>query len=265
MEHALQTLQVRRVSAYRSRLGPEWRRDDGPRPYGRLYLLRQGGCILQHQGKTFRLTPGTVHVIPSGTSLRYHCPRSMVIDWVHFTAQVLGGLDLFAYLACPFSYRPADVVHTTSLFRRLQKLERATADGAQMESAALVMQLLCPFLDLPRRAEQPPRPTAMADTVAHIDAHLREAIPVTKLAQRAGLSREAFTRQFTAAFGRPPARFIRQRRIDAAGRELLSTAKPLTQIARELGFADAFHLSRSFRAITGSSPAGLRRQRPMQP
>lgn len=265
MQQVLQTLQVRRFTAHRSRLGPQWRRDDGPRPYGRLYLLQQGACVLGHHGKTSRLTPGTVYVIPAGTPLAYRCPRSMVIDWVHFTAQVLGGLDLFACLACPLSYRPRNLGHTRSLLRRLQELEGATTAAAEVEASALVMQLLAPLLDLPRRPQAPSRPGAMDQVVAYIDAHLGEAISVASLAERAGLCREAFTRQFSAAFGRPPARFIRRRRIDAAQRELLTTTKPLAQIAAELGFADAFHFSRTFRAVTGSPPTSFRRQRAMQP
>lgn len=265
MEQVLQTLQVRLTTARRSRLGPQWHRQDGPQPYGRLYLLSQGSCILRHHGQTFRLRPGTVHVIPAGTPLDYRCPRSMCIDWIHFTARVLGGLDLFAYLTGPFGYSPRDLRHTRGLLRRLQQMGEGDSAGAQLESSAIVTQLLCGFVDLPRGGGNRRLAGAMGDVVGYIDAHLGKSLPVTDLAGRVGLSREAFTRQFAAAFGRPPAQFIHHRRVDAARRELLATDKSLAQIAAELGFADAFHFSRSFSAIAGAAPSRFRDRGNTQP
>lgn len=78
-------------------------------------------------------------------------------------------------------------------------------------------------------------------------------------AEREGLRPETISRGFRRAYGTTPvayrARIRTLRALDA-----LSSTRPLVRIAADCGFADQAHLTRSFSALTGTTPAAWRRR-----
>lgn len=96
---------------------------------------------------------------------------------------------------------------------------------------------------------------------AFIDARLTTGCTLDDLAAEAGLSRSHFLRAFKGSFGRTPMRELQARRLQAAHRMVQGTRRPLSEIADELGYADQSHMTRSFRAGFGVTPAELRRVR----
>ena len=90
----------------------------------------------------------------------------------------------------------------------------------------------------------------------YLDAHMPEAVP---LAELAGLSQAHFARAFKASTGFAPYQWQLRARIDRARALLLRTDKSLDDVADASGFADAVHLGRTFRKVTGISPAAWRR------
>lgn len=79
------------------------------------------------------------------------------------------------------------------------------------------------------------------------------------VAAESGLSYDTFRRRFAAQVGQTPAAFRTVRRLHAAATLLRLTDLTHREIARTLGFADEFHLSRRFRAHFGVSPREYRR------
>jgi len=79
------------------------------------------------------------------------------------------------------------------------------------------------------------------------------------VAAEVGLSYDAFRRRFTAQVGQSPSAFRTSRRLQTAATLLRVTDLTHREIARALGFADEFHLSRRFRAQFGVSPRDYRR------
>lgn len=97
--------------------------------------------------------------------------------------------------------------------------------------------------------------------VALIDSHLGEDLSVSRLAGEVALSPFHFARAFKGSFGITPHRFVQQRRIDRATQWLTQQpARPIVEIALELGFASQAHFTETFRRSTGMTPARLRRQ-----
>ena len=76
------------------------------------------------------------------------------------------------------------------------------------------------------------------------------------LAERAHLSPSRFQVLFREATGLPVRNYLLWRRLlEAAAR--LQAGEPVTAAAHAAGFADAAHLSRSFRRIIGAAPSSL--------
>jgi AraC-like DNA-binding protein/quercetin dioxygenase-like cupin family protein len=82
-----------------------------------------------------------------------------------------------------------------------------------------------------------------------------------EMAKTAGLERSYFCRVFKNSTGLTPMEFVRIEKIKEARKLLLEGAMNIGEIALELGYSDAAHFSRSFRAATGHPPSELIRNR----
>jgi len=92
-------------------------------------------------------------------------------------------------------------------------------------------------------------------------ANLHGNPSLTSIAAECDLSISYFAHAFRRTFGRPPHRWLLERRIDAVKNLLLTSRLPLAEVASECGFADQPALSRSFKRVLGESPGAWRRSR----
>lgn len=91
-----------------------------------------------------------------------------------------------------------------------------------------------------------------------IDAAPGEHWPVRRLAEISAVSQAHFAREFRKAFGVPPHRYLRARRIEHAIAFLRDTDLPITQVALQTGWSSLGTFSRVFRDVTGDTPGALR-------
>jgi AraC family transcriptional regulator len=96
--------------------------------------------------------------------------------------------------------------------------------------------------------------------VAYIDQNLGRQISSADLIALTSLSAGHFFRSFKATFGEAPFAYIARRRIERAQELMLTTSKPLCEIALDCGLCDQSHLTRLFRRIVGTSPRAWRRE-----
>ncbi|MCC7128592.1 MAG: helix-turn-helix transcriptional regulator [Microbacteriaceae bacterium] len=112
--------------------------------------------------------------------------------------------------------------------------------------------------------------SASSESVVLLQAAMDEAtrrlgdpsLSVESLARHVNVSRRTLERLF-ADIGTSPARWILDRRLQAAKQELAGTTladRPLEVIAQRWGFADRTHFSRVFREHFGVAPAHYRSQ-----
>jgi AraC-like DNA-binding protein len=97
-----------------------------------------------------------------------------------------------------------------------------------------------------------------AKTHRFMRAHLSQTISLQQLAAHVGLSVSGFSHAYKRSTGVTPMTMLRQMRVETAKFYLLRERSSLAEIARETGFADAFHLSRAFKQTTGLSPHRFR-------
>jgi AraC family transcriptional regulator len=102
-------------------------------------------------------------------------------------------------------------------------------------------------------------PVQLRRVIEYIDAHLAEELSLAELAAIAGLSPNHFAQAFKATTGRPPHRYLTERRVQRA-RELLRDPRiSIAEIAHAVGFSSQSHLTINFRRMTGMTPARFRR------
>ena len=89
--------------------------------------------------------------------------------------------------------------------------------------------------------------------------HLDRSLPVEELARQCNLSESRFAHLFRQQMEMTPAQFVERQRIERASEMLEHTGYPISEIARQVGFENAFYFSRRFKKATGQSPRDYRR------
>src|ERR1700682_378545 len=96
--------------------------------------------------------------------------------------------------------------------------------------------------------------------VAQIEMTCHQPIRLADLAAHAGLSPFHFLRLFRRATGTTPHQYVVGARLRRAARLLVDTARPVTDIAYEVGFEDLSNFVRTFHRAVGCSPRTFRRR-----
>lgn len=152
------------------------------------------------------------------------------------------------------------VFRDRALRRALLEAHRALADeppGLAVDEALLrAVAGLRPHLrpGPPRPARARAEHAAVRRAVAHLRENWNERVPLAELAALAGLSRFELVRRFGAQVGLTPHAFQTNLRV-ARARDLLAARSAPAAVAAACGFADQAHLTRTFRAAVGVTPA----------
>ena len=211
-------------------------------------------------------TPRNMHFAPSGlkawgycADLNYTRDATLVFDVSKLEARWAQRFDA-ALVSAP-RWRFAD----DTLWTLIASLAQAVNDedpSSELFGDGLVMAILARLFRDDRAGaarEQGLARWQLRRVLDYLDAHLPEAVPLTTLAELAGLSQAHFARAFKASTGLAPYQWQLRARIDRARASLLHTDKSLDEIAIASGFADAVHFGRTFRKVAGISPAAWRR------
>ncbi|MCB0495539.1 MAG: AraC family transcriptional regulator N-terminal domain-containing protein [Cyclobacteriaceae bacterium] len=95
---------------------------------------------------------------------------------------------------------------------------------------------------------------ALAAAIQHIKTNLRSRIDLTKLADKACMSRASFFKKFKEAMGETPSQYILKERIKLAKRELRSPNISITSVCFSCGFENLSHFVKAFKQEVGMTP-----------
>lgn len=96
--------------------------------------------------------------------------------------------------------------------------------------------------------------------IHEIQRRLGDGVTVDELAQRVNLSRSRFAHLFREHTGIPPARYLRDFRLDRARFLLETTFLSIKEVMAAVGFNDPSHFSRDFDRAFGASPREWRKR-----
>ena len=101
--------------------------------------------------------------------------------------------------------------------------------------------------------------TSIQQAIQYIEEHLREELTIREIAQQAALSPFYFQKGFAMLCGMTVGDYIRQRRLSAAGLEVLTTDRKIIDIALEFGYDSPDSFTKAFTRFHGLTPAALRK------
>ena len=90
--------------------------------------------------------------------------------------------------------------------------------------------------------------------IDYVEARYPEPLTLDDMALAAGLSKYHFSRMFKSATGSSPHEWVLQHRLGKARELLMSTRRPVADIARSTGFASASRFGELFRRHFGKTP-----------
>jgi AraC family transcriptional regulator len=91
-----------------------------------------------------------------------------------------------------------------------------------------------------------------------IENEFASSLSLGRVAAAAHVHPVHLAREFRAAYGCTVGDYIRNVRVSFARRRLSTTGDPIAQIAMAAGFADQSQLTKSFKRVTGQTPAAYR-------
>ncbi|MFD0267428.1 GlxA family transcriptional regulator [Streptomyces sp. NPDC127106] len=143
------------------------------------------------------------------------------------------------------------------LVRAAHGAEAAAAIARSMVTAPFRTGSQAQFIERPT-----PHADRDADTLAEVRAfaltHLHEPLTVSALAARAGMSPRSFARNFVAASGTTPLRWLVDHRIAAAQKLLERTDLTMPEVARRSGFGSEVTMRQHFASRLATSPRAYR-------
>ncbi|WP_433157467.1 AraC family transcriptional regulator [Kribbella sp. CA-247076] len=216
-------------------------------------LIDGEGNYRDADGRAERIMPGAHTIVPP------RFPHTYGTDpgerWTELFVVFTGPLfDALAHLTAAGPRYPVPLPSIEALRTVLRSPPR-TRRVAEHQLLALADWLI----DTEDTADSPEVNPEIMDAMGRLADDLTASTDLGAVAAGAGLSYDTFRRRFAAQVGQTPAAFRTGRRLEAAATLLRLTDLTHREIARTLGFADEFHLSRRFRAHFGVSPRDYRR------
>lgn len=265
MKGLLASIEVRIIESRISNLTPSyWQKDLDNRPYGRLYYIKKGVGYIRSYGKEYRLMPGHVYLVPPRGDFAYGCTKDLQIWWLHFTATILSCIDMFDHLPYKVDVVPLEKRQFEKRLLRLIDIHASEKANEQLEYSGILLQFLSMFFKDPegqKLTQKQETRIRFLPVLKYIDEHLGEGIAIGTLAKMANYEKSHFSTVFSSLLGTPPLRYIIRKRIEQTQLMLRRSDIKLEALAEQLGFSDAFHLSKVFKRVTGHSPSEYRAMR----
>ncbi|XIA64942.1 helix-turn-helix domain-containing protein [Bradyrhizobium sp. TZ2] len=214
--------------------------------------------------------PGTVTVIPAGSTSRWDIPESLNVIHLYLPQTTLDRVALEAGTPSPAdlmdrSAHP-DPITSRLLLSAADVLEGSAALDAlfrQQLTDLLATRLLVAHAGSPV-AIQPVigglSPTALRRAIERLRSDADPDVSLAALASDAGLSRFHFCRAFKESTGLSPHAWLRQHRLEQAMDMLRDTSESVASIAATLGYSSQTAFAAAFRKLTGETPTDWRRR-----
>ena len=228
-----------------------------------LLYMEEGDALLQLQGKEYRLAPGTLLYLDR-RSVSFTLTTDQPLS--HFIVFSLGGGLFTVYESLvPFQdILTISVNNSSPVLRSIKRLLAGNSDAIlenKLSDAALITNLLTElFIDgYDLKSDSEKCASYLKELKHYLDHAFTQPLRLDDLEKRFHMSKYRICREYAAAFGQPPLRYLNRKRLEAAENLLLSTEKKVHEIALETGYENTNHFINLFKKEYGQTPQAYRK------
>ncbi|MDQ0114851.1 helix-turn-helix transcriptional regulator [Paenibacillus harenae] len=146
------------------------------------------------------------------------------------------------------------------MIEQLRKLSTGLGNIELLEKKTLFYRLVNKALLFERYQQNSDSQPMMEGTIEYIRRHYMEPITLESLAGQQGLKAKYFSYLFRKYTGIGPIDYLIKYRMNVAHELLMNEPFSVRDIARSVGYADAYYFSRLFKKHYGLSPTEVKRQ-----
>ena len=229
-----------------------------------LILVTVAGCgRLQIRDREYRLTPGTVAIVPRNIPHAYQTPKdgSWEFYWMHPDG-ALADRFLDALVRKEICVKQVDDVgqYGTKMERIMALCKEKRADTAYRISS----ELSSIFHDIALQFHHAGPQTLSEQAMQYLEAHYKEPLKLDRVAAELFVSVPYLIRVFRREVGCTPHQYLLKHRLSCALFYLKLSDLSVDEIAAMTGFSSASHFISLFRSQYGCTPGQYRTDGPFE-
>ena len=229
----------------------------------KFYYITGGRCEILVEGQRYVGTAGDWFFIPAGTKHRYSSFAGKPLQkyWIHF--DLYPNADIAKLLGLPYMVHVEANDPSHELFQKLVESNGRHTLTDRLNAKAYLLQLVARYVTVAQNdnvlvgGEEDER---LQQLLAYVHEHLGDRLSNNELAAQCHMHPTHFIRYFRTHTGQTPARYVTERRMEAAKRLLEETTLPVAVVMEKTGFNEPSHFARLFRKQFALTPAEYRRE-----
>ncbi|MBR5542575.1 MAG: AraC family transcriptional regulator [Oscillospiraceae bacterium] len=237
-------------------LDNKWTADKMVAPYTRIYLVTDGEGSITYDGKTVKLTPGNVYILPAGMDFSCECHEHMCKIFFHVNVLRYNNYDILegCKKCIVLKGRKEDIAHITRL------LKNDTVNSVLLVKSK-ILNLLVQAIEQEGielgKIEQYSKNVKAAISI--IDKNLRANLRISYIAGSLYISESRLQKDFRREVGVSIGKYINDRIMSRSQMLVSDPELSVKEISDILGFCDQFYFSRKFTQYYGVSPLVYRK------
>lgn len=246
------------TEAGRAIVNDEWKSFVNYFPYYRIYHILSGEADLILSDGSMRIKAGNVYLIPAFSVKSANLiTETLDHEWIHFT--VSPAINHYVETADKDNCYECDggSAFAFDKITGLYKSDRANGIRKNSAMSGLTGFLLSQFFK-PDEVDSNSEKERFLPVLKYIEDNLSQKITNDDLCKLVYLNKIYFSNLFTKLFGVSPMRYVQQKRMMSAATLLITTNKPIKEIAEEVGYCDDAYFNRSFTGFTHMTPREYR-------
>ena len=216
------------------------------------------GCYtetVEHRTRTCDQMSVTFHPVGEVHADNFHRALSRIFSLELSRSWMKRVGDLYPILNEPAQFHGGKLASLLMDIQRevswADEISRLAIEGLSLELIAEATRHSANALE-----RKPPRWLKQAREIVH--ERFYEHLTVSDIARRVGVHPVHLVREFRKFFRETIGEYVRRRRVDFARQQLASSDIPIVDIAAATGFSHQSHFSKTFKRLTGTTPARYR-------
>ena len=225
-------------------------------PYLALEMILEGEMEFRTEEQYQVAGPGTLYLIPPGTTVRFTCPRN---EMVRKRCALMGGENLKGILLTLklSNSRTVPLAEPEIFAEKLKALKDAVDSPGVVNSARSYLFLLelseLIGKDISTR-------TSLMKAIAMLEANFQENLEIPAIAAHAGVSESTLRRLFKTEMHCSPLDYLNSVRLKFAAGKLRRTNLRIKEISIMSGFSSSARFCTVFQEKYGISPGDFRKR-----